>query len=144
MIVIGDTSGLIAALNRSDPEHVQAGMALDRAGLLVISPLTVTEVHQVTTIRAGRRAADLAVDMLMERCGQTRAVLAEVTPETVQRALRLRVRYQELNLDLVDVVNAVLAALYETDCLLTLDRRDFRAVRPLTRHKAFRLLPDDL
>jgi hypothetical protein len=26
--------------------------------------------------------------------------------------------------------------------ILTLDRRDFRAVRPLGRHKAFRILPD--
>lgn len=144
MIVIGDTSGLIAALNRGDPEHTRAGAALDAVGLLVISPLTVTEVHQVTTVRADRRTADLAVGMLMERCTQSRAVLAETTPDTVQRALQLRIRYQELDLDLVDAVNAVLAAVYETDCLLTLDRRDFRTVRPLTRHKAFRLLPDDL
>ena len=30
------------------------------------------------------------------------------------------------------------------NAVLTLDRRDFRAVRPLTPHKAFRLLPDDV
>jgi hypothetical protein len=30
------------------------------------------------------------------------------------------------------------------DAVLTLGRRDFRAVRPLGRHKCFRLLPDDL
>jgi hypothetical protein len=28
--------------------------------------------------------------------------------------------------------------------MLTLDRRDFRAMLPLTPHKCFRLLPDDL
>jgi hypothetical protein len=33
---------------------------------------------------------------------------------------------------------------YRTDAMLTLDRRGFRAVRPLTPHKWFRLLPDDL
>ncbi|MEU2732384.1 hypothetical protein ABZ650_32160 [Streptomyces griseoviridis] len=27
---------------------------------------------------------------------------------------------------------------------IMLDRRDFRAVRPLGRHKTFRVLPDDL
>lgn len=144
MIVIGDTSGLIAALNRSDPEHALAAAALDAAGLLVLSPLTVTEVHQVTSIRVGRQAADHVVGVLMQRCAQTRAVLTETTPDTVRRALGLRGRYLELDLDLVDAVNAVLAAEYQTDCLLTLDRRDFRAVRPLTSHKAFRLLPDDL
>ena len=41
-------------------------------------------------------------------------------------------------------MNVVLAERYETDGVLTLDRRDFRAIRPLTGHKAFRLLPDDL
>jgi hypothetical protein len=32
----------------------------------------------------------------------------------------------------------------QVDALLTLDRRDFRALRPLSRHEAFRLLPYDL
>ncbi len=32
----------------------------------------------------------------------------------------------------------------DTNAILTLDRRDFRAVRPLGRHKVFRVLPDDL
>jgi hypothetical protein len=41
-------------------------------------------------------------------------------------------------------VNVVLAERYETDSILTLDRRDFRVMRPLTGHAAFRLLPDDL
>ncbi|MEU9891174.1 hypothetical protein [Sphaerisporangium sp. NPDC051011] len=41
-------------------------------------------------------------------------------------------------------MNVALAADYRTDAVLTLDRRDFRAVRPLTPDKAFRLLPDDL
>jgi hypothetical protein len=36
-----------------------------------------------------------------------------------------------------------LAAQYRTDAVLTLDRRDFRAMRPLTPHKWFRLLPGD-
>jgi predicted nucleic acid-binding protein len=49
-----------------------------------------------------------------------------------------------LELDLADAVNVALAEEYETDVVLTLDRRDFRAVLPLTGHKAFRVLPDDL
>jgi predicted nucleic acid-binding protein len=49
-----------------------------------------------------------------------------------------------LDLDLTDAVNVASAADYDTDAILTLDRRDFRAVRPLGRHKAFRVLPADL
>ena len=49
-----------------------------------------------------------------------------------------------MDLDLADAVNVGLAAHYRTDAILTLDRRDFRAMRPLTTHEWFRLLPDDL
>jgi uncharacterized protein len=41
-------------------------------------------------------------------------------------------------------VNAVLAREYRTDVTATLDRPRFRMIRPLTRHAAFRLLPDDV
>jgi predicted nucleic acid-binding protein len=53
-------------------------------------------------------------------------------------------QYANLDLDLADAVNVALAAQYRTDAVLTLDRRDFRAMRPLTPHKCFRHLPDDL
>lgn len=36
-----------------------------------------------------------------------------------------------------------MASEYHTDSILTLDRRRFRMVRPLTGHTAFRLWPDD-
>lgn len=144
MIVVGDTSGIIAALNRSDPEQLAAKAALDAAGQLAISPLTVTEIHQVATSRAGRRTADRLVAVLMERCAEKRAELTATTPGMIQAALQLRNHYEDLDLDLVDAVNVVLAAKKHTDCVLTLDRRDFRAVRPLTAHPAFRLLPDDM
>jgi predicted nucleic acid-binding protein len=51
---------------------------------------------------------------------------------------------RSLGLDLADALNVALAAQCRTDTVLTLDPRDFRAMRPLTPHKGFRLLPDDL
>lgn len=51
--------------------------------------------------------------------------------------------YPDLRLHLADAVIVALAADYETDAVLTLDRRDFRTLTPLTEHKAFRVLPDD-
>src|ERR1035441_2892094 len=44
---------------------------------------------------------------------------------------------------LADAMNVVLAREFRTDVIATLDRRHFRMIRPLTRHEAFRLLPDD-
>lgn len=73
-----------------------------------------------------------------------RIEIADTTSTLLRRMLAVRRAYVDLNLDLVDAVAVVLAAEYRTDVVLTLDRRDFRAIRPLTGHGAFRLLPDDL
>ncbi|GAA1160868.1 hypothetical protein GCM10009654_16550 [Streptomyces hebeiensis] len=145
MIVIADTSGLLALFNRSDPAHDGARKAADACGLLVAAPLALTEVHQVATSRAGRFAADGIVRSLTARVRQMRLVLAPPTPEILDAALSVRTRYASLDLDLVDAVNVALAAEYDTDAVLTRDIRDFRAVRPLGgRHTHFRILPDDL
>jgi predicted nucleic acid-binding protein len=61
-----------------------------------------------------------------------------------RKARRVQTRYVGLRLDLADAVNVVVAEQYETDSILTLDRRGFRAICPLTSHKVFRILPDDL
>jgi predicted nucleic acid-binding protein len=73
-----------------------------------------------------------------------RLLVPEISVDVLRRARGIQDRYSALALDLAHAVNVVLAEAYETECVLTLDRRDFRAVRPLTGHKAFRLLPDDL
>jgi uncharacterized protein len=62
----------------------------------------------------------------------------------LETARKVQRRYPALDLDLADGVNVALAAEYRTDVVLTLDPRDFRAIRPLTPHASFRLLPDDL
>jgi predicted nucleic acid-binding protein len=74
----------------------------------------------------------------------SRIVVPEITEPHLATAQSVRARYGALDLDLADAVNVALAADYDTDAVLTLDRRDVRAVRPLGRHKCFRLLPDDL
>lgn len=76
--------------------------------------------------RAGGRPAAYAVtDWLLEQARTPRVQVPEVSAETLRRARRVQDRY-------------------ETSAVLTLDRRDFRTVRPLTEHEAFILLPDDL
>ncbi|MGH2863250.1 MAG: PIN domain-containing protein [Solirubrobacteraceae bacterium] len=144
MIAVADTSGLLALFNRTEPEHGAAADAANACGLLVVSPMTLTEVHQVASIRAGRHAADAILGTLVTRIEQTRVAIAPTTTRLLSTALALRRRYADLDLDLADAVAAVVAAEYRTEVVLTLDRRDFRAMRPLTDHTAFRLLPDDL
>ncbi|WP_370592640.1 hypothetical protein [Streptomyces sp. NBRC 109706] len=56
----------------------------------------------------------------------------------------MRLKHEGLRLDLADAVGVVLAHRYRTDRVLTLDRRDFRAITPLTPgFESFRILPTD-
>ncbi|MFE7935847.1 PIN domain-containing protein [Streptomyces griseoincarnatus] len=144
IVVIADTSGLLAALDSCHPEHQASNEAIMVAGLLVMSPLLLAEIDHVATRELGREAALSAVDDIRHWVGRGRVVLPEITEDHLGVAQSMRARYRDLDLDLADAVNVALAAEYDTDAVLTLDRRDFRAVRPLGRHKAFRVLPDDL
>lgn len=143
MIAVADTSGLVALFNRADPEHEATLAAANACGLIAFSPLALTEVHHVASLRADRATADAIVGILAERAETTRMAIAETTPQQLRTALAVRRQYAALDVDLVDAVTVALAAQYRTDAVLTLDRRDFRAMRPLTGHSAFRLLPDD-
>ncbi|MGW5384714.1 type II toxin-antitoxin system VapC family toxin [Nocardia sp. NPDC003963] len=144
MIVVADTSGLLALFNRSDPEHFAARRAADSAGAVIVSPFALTEVHHVASIRADRRVADGILRLVADRVAARRIVLPEVDASVISRAVEVRARYSAMNLDLVDAMCVCLAEAFDTDAVLTLDRRDFRALRPLTGYAAFRLLPDDL
>jgi predicted nucleic acid-binding protein len=144
IVVIVDTSGILAALDAAHEEHEAANEALRSAGLLVMSPLLLGEIDHVATRELGREAASSAVDDIRRWMRLTRLVVPEIEERHLSAAQSLRARYRDLDLDLADAVNVALAADYDTDAVLTLDRRDFRAVRPLGQHKAFRVLPDDL
>jgi uncharacterized protein len=144
VIVIGDTSGLVSAFNADDPGQATARSAFQGASVTIISPLVFAEIEHIMTRNVDRNAAHEAIDWLLAQEHTKRVMLPELTATALRRARMIQGRYAALRLDLADSVNVVLAAEYETDCILTLDRRDFRAVRPLTHHRAFRLLPDDL
>ncbi|MDX6329563.1 MAG: uncharacterized protein QOI83_1946 [Streptomycetaceae bacterium] len=144
IIVIADTSGLLAALDSAHPEHQAANEAIMAAGLLVMSPLLLAEIDHVATRELGREAAVSAIDDIRRWMRLSRIVVPEITEGHLATAQSVRGRYAALNLDLADAVNVALASEYGTDAVLTLDRRDFRAVRPLGHHKSFRVLPDDL
>ncbi len=144
MIVIGDTSGLVSAFNADDPGQAAARSAFRRASVTVISPLVITEIEHIMSRNIDRSAAHAAIDWLLAQERNKRVLVPESAAPVLRRARIIQRKYAALRLDLADSVNVVLAAEYETDCILTLDRRDFRAIRPLTHHPAFRLLPDDL
>lgn len=112
--------------------------------MTVISPLVFGELEHIVTRNIDRRAAYAVNDWLLRQASTQRVLAPEVDAESLRVARKIQDKYEALRLDLTDAVNVVLAERYETDTILTLDRRDFRSTRPLTGASAFRLLPDDL
>jgi predicted nucleic acid-binding protein len=143
VIVIADTSGLIAAADKGATEEAGCQAALAEAGTVVVSPFVMTEVDHLAKKRFGSSARTTLIDFIVFQARRDRFRIPEITLATVETARKVQRQYADLDLDLADGINVALAAEYRTDSVLTLDRRDFRAIRPLTPHPAFRLLPDD-
>jgi uncharacterized protein len=144
VIIVADTSGLIAASDKNSPESAGCQSALAEAGTVLVSPLVLAEVDHLAKVRFGSAARMTLLDFIMFQARRERFRVPEITIELLETARQVRRKYAALDLDLADTVNVALAAEFRTDSVLTLDRRDFRAVAPLTSHAAFRLLPDDM
>ncbi|MFC6011655.1 PIN domain-containing protein [Nocardia lasii] len=143
-IVIADTSGLIAAFDTSTPESDRAFSVLADAGLVVLSPLVLAELDHVGRRELGQATAQSMIEDLTAQTRIGAFEIAVITADVLDQANAVRTLYAGLNLDLADAVGVALAADYETDAILTLDHRDFRALTPLTSHSSFRVLPADL
>lgn len=143
MILLADTSGLIAASDKKAPESADCRSMLAEAGTVVVSPLVLAETDHLAKARFGSAARAILIDSIVFQVRRGRFRVPEITVEVLETARQVRRKYAALDLDLTDTVNVALAAEFRTDTVLTLDRRDFRAIAPLTPHSAFRLLPDD-
>jgi uncharacterized protein len=142
VILVADTSGLIAASGRNAPESADCQAILAEAGTTLVSPLVLTEVDHLARARFGSNARSSLIDFVIFQARRGRFRIPEITVELLETARQVQCQYGGLDPDLADGVNVALAAEYRTS-VLTLDRRDFCAIRPLTAHPAFRLLPDD-
>jgi predicted nucleic acid-binding protein len=143
VILIADTSGLIAASDKNAPESADCQSMLAEAGTVVVSPLVLAETDHLAKARFGGAARTTLIDFIVFQARRGRFQVPQITIELLETARQVRRKYAALDLDLADTVNVALAAEFRTDSVLTLDRRDFRAIAPLTSHSAFRLLPDD-
>lgn len=143
MIVVADTSALYAAFDQKHEYH-DAAYRIVAAQTLVLSPLVVTELDHLVHRDAGFPAALEVMDSLNAGMSDGQYRLAPLAAVDMAAAHEVRVDYRGLRLDLADAVGVVLADRYKTDRIFTLDQRDFRAIKPLTKSfDAFRLPPID-
>jgi predicted nucleic acid-binding protein len=139
-VLVADTSGLYAYYDAGDPEHAQCRKAVASAAHLVVSPLVLAELDYLLSTRIGNEAAQGALAHIRDRVAVRRYAVPEIEPH-LSTALVIMRRYPQIGL--TDTMNVVMASEYHTDAVLTLDRRHFRTLRPLTGHASFRLWPDD-
>lgn len=144
MIVVADSSAFIGMADRKlEFEREGCRRVLTEAATVIVSPLVLAEVDHMARARFGSAARDKLEAFILAQARRMRFHIPEVDASKLEEALTIRSRYAALDLDLADCVNVVLAAEYRTTSILTLDLRDFRAIKPLTQSPAFRLLPFD-
>ncbi len=137
--LVCDTSGVLAALDRSEPDHAACAAVVDgHGGALVLSPFVLAELDHLVRARLGVDAARLLADDVATGAYE----LASLSAQDVGDCVRLDRRYADLGLGLTDASLLVLAERVDTVALLTLDERHLRAVTPI-QGGAFQLLPAD-
>jgi predicted nucleic acid-binding protein len=135
--LIADTSGLLAFFNRDEPDHQRVAAVVDAAtDPLVVSPYVVAELDYLVATRVGT-TAELAV--LDELAGGA-YYLAGFGVAELTRARAVVERYRDQQIGVADASIVVLADLHRTREVLTLDRRHFDVLRPLSGGR-FRLRP---
>lgn len=128
-MIIADTSGLIAFFSESGRAHdAVVDWVAANDPLMVVSPYVVAEVDYLVATRKGVNA-ELAV--LAELAGGAYE-LAAMGEEDLAAASEVVDRYRDLGIGVADASQVVLAERYRTRTILTLDRRHFDIVRPLS------------
>ena len=139
-MILADTSGLFSALDRSQPRHHDVSAFLSATDeRLVLSPFVLAELDYLVQTRLGTEAELL----LLEDVAAGAYELASFTADDVAAAESIVRRHADAAVGLADASIVVLAERFDTDRVLTLDERHFRALRG-PRRRPFRLLPADL
>lgn len=138
-MILLDTSGLLAAIDGSQRQHVAARRALEAAEPpWVLSPFVLAELDYLLATRVSV-AAERA---LLGEVARGVYRLESLDAGDIGAAERLIARYGDLAIGLADASLVVLANRFGVRDLLTLDERHFRTLRG-PNGRPFRLLPAD-
>ena len=135
--MIVDTGALLAFFDTDEPDHEAVSAILGGATEpLVVSPYVVAELDYLVASRLGV-SAELAV--LRELTGGAWDLPA-IDVDGLVQARAVIERYVDQNVGVADASNVILAERYRTRTIVTLDRRHFDVLRPLSGGR-FRILP---
>lgn len=140
---IVDAGPLIAAFNAADPAQFACRQALRTLGHAVISPVVLAEVDYRLMTAVSPEAAQTALRYIADKVAVGRFEVPSIS-EHLHAVHSVAQTYIDFPLGLADAMNVVLARYFRTDVIVTLDRKHFRAITPISGHPSFRLFPDDL
>jgi predicted nucleic acid-binding protein len=138
-LILLDTSGVVAALNRRQPQYGTVRRSLEASRPpLVLSPFVLAEVDYLLAERAG---FDTQRIFLLDVASGAYE-LAPFDAADVAAAVEVIERYSDQKIGVADASIVVLAGRYRTNRVLTLDERHFRALRTPAGGR-FTILPAD-
>lgn len=136
MIAVVDAGPLYAAADADEADHTRILAVLSRTDLQFFVPtLVIGEVVHFVAARMGALAEAAFIDGLVDFS------IEAPSERDWERIAALIRQYRDFPLGTVDASVVALAERLNTDLIVTLDQRHFRAVKP--RHvESFRLLPE--
>jgi uncharacterized protein len=138
-LILLDTSGLLAAIVEDEPMHGEARRVLEEEpGPRILSPFVLAELDYLLASRGGVESELLFLDEVAESAYD----LPPFDVAGVSEAREVIAAYADQEIGLADASIVVLAGRYETERVLTLDERHFRALRS-PRGRPFSVLPAD-
>jgi hypothetical protein len=136
-MIVADTSGLLAYFNAAEPAHAAVVAVIsDERDPLIVSPYVIAELDYLVATRIGS-PAELAV---LDELGSGAYELAAFDGPALHQAGSVIEKYSDQAIGLADASLVVLAQRYATRTVLTLDRRHFDVLRPLSGGR-FKVIP---
>ena len=138
-MILLDTSGLLAAIDESQRQHVASARVLrEAAGPFVLSPFVLAELDYLIATRISASASK----KLLDRVSTSVFRLECLDAQDIEAAIAVIDRFDDQGLGIADASLVVLADRYDTRDVLTLDERHFRVLRD-GKGRPFRVLPAD-
>ena len=139
MAIVADSGGIYGLYDKRDSAHarIRAAVELER-DQIVIPCATLGEIDYLLRSRLGSRALLQFLSDIHDGAFHVESL----TPKDLRRCSALLTKYSDLDLGLCDAAVIAVAERIGTNRILTVDERDFRAVRNV-HGKPFRLLPAD-
>jgi len=140
MAIIADSGAVYGLYDRRDAFHRGLRAALETERDLIVVPAAVLgEIDYLLRVRLGNAARLQFLEDIQEGA----FVIEMLTLADLRRCAALIAKYSDLDLGLSDASVVATAERLGVNRILTVDQRDFRAIRSV-HGKPFRLLPADL